>query len=44
MKENKGTSTKFKQDQEVKVTVKQELFSSIDISGCLNLVVGRNLC
>ena len=42
MKESKGTSTKFK--QEVKVTVKQELFSSIDISGCLNLVVGRNLC
>ena len=40
MKENEGTRTKFK--QEVKVTVKQELFSSTDISRCLNLVAGRN--
>ena len=40
MKENEGTSTKFK--KEVKVTVRQELFSSTDISRCLNLVAGRN--
>ena len=40
MKENEGTSTKF--EQEAKVTVNQELFSSTDISRFLNLVVGRN--
>ena len=35
-----GTRRRFK--QEVKVMSEQELFSSTDISRCLNLVAGRN--